>query len=143
MEIKQIVEKYGMQKAEIARQMETSPSYITQLVSGKPEPTLRKLQQLADIVGCKRWEFFADEMETADVIDYFKGDIQAEIDRRIAEAVEAKEKEMAEKAEAQAKAYEQRISELQHQIDTKEPSHQEALVCPNCGRPLIIKVIAT
>ena len=143
MDIKQIVDKCGKSKADIAREMETSPSYITQLVSGKPEPTLRKLQQLADIIGCKRWQLFADEMEIADVIEYFKDDMQAEIDRRIAEAVEAKEKKMTEQAEAKSKEYEQRISELQHQLDTREPSRQGALICPNCGRPFVIKVIAT
>ena len=71
MDIKQIVDKCGKSKADIAREMETSPSYITQLVSGKPEPTLRKLQQLADIIGCKRWEFFIDEMDIDDVARAF------------------------------------------------------------------------
>ena len=58
-----MVKRSGMTQDEIAAKMGTSKGYISQLVSGNPEPTLRKLQQLADIIGCKRWEFFKDEME--------------------------------------------------------------------------------
>lgn len=62
MDIRSVVNKYGIPMTEIAEKMGVSKSYISQLVSGKPEPTLRKLQELANIIGCNRWEFFADEI---------------------------------------------------------------------------------
>ncbi len=135
------MQRYGYTPTSLAKKMGVYVSTVSRLIDGNP--TVEKLDELARWIGCQRWEFFADEMEIADVIEYFKDDMQAEIDRRIAEAVEAKEKEMTEQAETQAKEYEQRISELQHQLDTREPSRQGALVCPNCGRPFVIKVIAT
>jgi transcriptional regulator with XRE-family HTH domain len=141
MDLKAFISQRGMSIKQLADAMGSSAPALHQVLTGNP--TAQKLQDIATAIGCKRWQLFADEMEIADVIEYFKDDMQAEIDRRIAEAVEAKEKEMTEQAETQAKEYEQRISELQHQLDTREPSRQGALVCPNCGRPFVIKVIAT
>lgn len=141
MDLKAFINKRGLTIKELADAMGSSAPALHQVLSGNP--TAQKLQDIATAIGCKRWQLFADEMEMADVIDYFKDEMEAEIERRIARAVEAKENEMFKQTEELSKEYEQRISELQNQLDTREPSHQEALICPNCGRPFIIKVIAT
>jgi len=128
MDIKQIVERQGIQKAEIARQMETSPSYISQLVSGQPEPTLRKLQQLADIIGCKRWEFFIDEMDIDDVAKAFGLVRPSEAAQRtihldkIGDIPIAPCRVPPEKPATQAVAM------------------QQALVCPHCGGAMVVEV---
>ena len=63
MDIKSVIKKYGVSQDDIAERMGCSKGYISQLANLKSEPTLRKLQELADAIGCKRWEFFKDEME--------------------------------------------------------------------------------
>lgn len=62
MDIKGVIKRYGISMTDIAAKMGTSKGYISQLASGNPEPTLRKLQELADIIGCQRYEFFEDEI---------------------------------------------------------------------------------
>ena len=126
MDIKQIVERQGIQKAEIARQMETSPSYISQLVSGQPEPTLRKLQQLADIIGCKRWEFFIDEMNIDDVARVFGLVRPSEAAQRTILLPKIGEIPIAPCATPPEKPATQAV--------------QQAIVCPHCGEAMAITV---
>lgn len=59
--------KYGASQKMIAEKMEIKPSSVSQMVSGGGNPTIGTLQKLADAIGCKRWEFFIDEMDAEDL----------------------------------------------------------------------------
>lgn len=63
MNIGAIMLKYGASQKMIAEKMEIKPSSVSQMVSGGGNPTIGTLQKLADAIGCKRWEFFIDEMD--------------------------------------------------------------------------------
>jgi transcriptional regulator with XRE-family HTH domain len=67
MDIQSAINRHGTTKAELARKMETSASYITQLVSGHSSPSMKMLDKLAELIGCHRWEFFIDEMDREEV----------------------------------------------------------------------------
>ena len=61
--------KYGASQKMIAEKMEIKPSSVSQMVSGGGNPTIGTLQKLADAIGCKRWEFFIDEMDAKDLYE--------------------------------------------------------------------------
>ena len=67
MNIGAIMLKYGASQKMIAEKMEIKPSSVSQMVSGGGNPTIGTLQKLADAIGCKRWEFFIDEMDAEDL----------------------------------------------------------------------------
>jgi transcriptional regulator with XRE-family HTH domain len=64
MDIQSAISRHGTTKAELARKMDVAPSYITQLVSGQSSPSMKMLDKLAELIGCKRWEFFLDEIKS-------------------------------------------------------------------------------
>ena len=68
MNIQSAIDRHGTTKAELARKMKVAPSYITQLVSGQSSPSMKMLDKLAELIGCKRWEFFIDEMDRDEVM---------------------------------------------------------------------------
>ena len=114
MDIKSVIKKYGVSQEEIAQKMGCSKGYISQLVNLKAEPSLSKLQELADIVGCKRWEFFKDEMEGAN------GIADANISGgRITNAPEHQ-------------------NELP--FDSK-PTAPGMFICPHCGKGVVFKAV--
>lgn len=65
MNIGNIITKYGKTQAEVAAALGSTAGYVSQLISGKTAPSMKQLDRLADVIGCGRWEFFIDEMETA------------------------------------------------------------------------------
>lgn len=71
MDIVSVIKRYGKTSKDVADALETSPGYISQLGSGKTAPSIKKLDELAAVIGCKRWEFFLDEMEQQEVAAIF------------------------------------------------------------------------
>lgn len=71
MDIVSIIKRYGKTSKEVADALNTSPGYISQLGSGKTAPSIKKLDELAAVIGCKRWEFFIDEMDRHSVATAF------------------------------------------------------------------------
>jgi len=71
MNLQNVIDRHGISKAEIARQLDSTNSYVTQLTGGKSIPSMKMLDKLAGIIGCKRWEFFADEMDREEVAQLF------------------------------------------------------------------------
>ncbi len=84
MDIKKVLNKYGLSQVNLAQRMfeanndggaisdedrekklKSTTSYVSQLINGKSEPSIKKLDELAALIGCRRWEFFEDEIEAA------------------------------------------------------------------------------
>ena len=118
MDIQSVIIRHGISKAELARKMETSASYITQLVSGQSTPSMKMLDKLASIIGCKRWEFFLDEMDREEVMA--KLGIWAPLPQESLPGEQKKENELPFGAE--------------------ETSVPASLICPHCGTAFIVEV---
>ena len=63
MKIREVIERHGMTMAELAKKRGQTNSAVVQLVKGNP--TISKLRELAQDVGCNFWEFIEDEIEAA------------------------------------------------------------------------------
>lgn len=143
MDILSIVNQSSMSKADIARAMDCSNSYVTQLVSGKPEPTLRKLQQLADIIKCKRWEFFKDEITQEDVMLHFSDIINAEVERRLS-AMTPKSADSQPSGEANTNT-ETQTADVEQPAETPSATTQGIigmLACPHCHHAIPLGVVS-
>lgn len=141
MNIKSFINERGLSLKQVADNMGISSPALSQLLSGNP--TVQKVQDIAERgIGCKRWELFADEMDTKDVLERFKDQFEEEIQRRVAAAVEETEQRMAKEAQEAADKYELTIESLREELEGKEPTTQQAIVCPACSRPIVIKVTA-
>ena len=126
MDIQSAISRHGTTKAELARKMEVAPSYITQLVSGQSSPSMKMLDKLADLIGCKRWEFFLDEMDREEVAQILGMTAPAA-------AQPAAEPRKEEHSDAGA-------SELPFKND--QPSVPASLICPHCGGAFVVEVRA-
>jgi transcriptional regulator with XRE-family HTH domain len=62
MQIKETMQRYGYTPTTLAKKMGVFDSTVSRLVTGNP--TVQKLQELAEQIGCQRWEFFLDEMKS-------------------------------------------------------------------------------
>ena len=123
MDIQSAISRHGTTKAELARKMEVAPSYITQLVSGQSSPSMKMLDKLADLIGCKRWEFFIDEMDRSEVA-------------RILGLTAQSAQPAAESASA-----EQQQEKPQDELPFgQQPSVPASLICPHCGTPFVVEV---
>ena len=141
MNIKSFIIERGLSVKQVADNMGISSPALSQLLSGNP--TVQKVQDIAEKgIGCKRWELFADEMDVKDVLERFKDQFEEEIQRRVAAAVAETEQRMAKEAQDAADSYELTIDSLREELEGREPTTQQAIVCPSCGRPIVIKVVA-
>ena len=140
MNLQNVIDRHGISKAEIARQLDSTNSYVTQLTGGKSIPSMKMLDKLAGIIGCKRWEFFADEMDREEVAQLFGLIVPAQ-------------EEPADEPEPSAtdQPQEKDVEELSYQdgqpsAEPEKPSPSEqqpqgttlvGLVrCPQCGRAI-------
>lgn len=125
MNIQSAIDRHGTTKAELARKMEVAPSYITQLVSGQSSPSMKMLDKLAELIGCKRWEFFIDEMD------------RSEVARILGLTAQPAPQPAAESASAGQPSAEQQ-EELP--FGQQQPSVPASLICPHCGTPFVVEV---
>ena len=125
MDIQSAISRHGTTKAELARKMEVAPSYITQLVSGQSSPSMKMLDKLAELIGCKRWEFFIDEMD------------RTEVARVLGLTAHTAPQPAAESASAPQPSAEQQ-AELP--FGQQQPSVPASLICPHCGTPFVVEV---
>ena len=63
MDIKRVMKQYGFTVYTLAEKMNVKQPTLSGNINGNP--TAQKLQDLADAIGCQRWEFFLDEMEAS------------------------------------------------------------------------------
>jgi len=119
MNIGNIITKYGKTQAEVAAALGSTAGYVSQLISGKTAPSMKQLDRLADVIGCGRWEFFIDEMETAGY-DAVKRDAEQHDQPTPSVEQEAGHEQAEQQQELEAKAEEARV--LRFTYD-----------CPHCG----------
>jgi transcriptional regulator with XRE-family HTH domain len=127
MNIQSAIDRHGTTKAELARKMEVAPSYITQLVSGQSSPSMKMLDKLADLIGCKRWEFFIDEMD------------RSEVARILGLTAQTAPQPAAESASAEQPSAEQQ-EELPFGQQQPSAIGQQAIVCPHCHQALVFNI---
>lgn len=125
MNIQSAIDRHGTTKAELARKMKVAPSYITQLVSGQSSPSMKMLDKLAELIGCKRWEFFIDEMD------------RSEVARILGLTAQPAAQPAAESTSAPKPSAEQQ-EELP--FGQQQPSVPASLICPHCGTPFVVEV---
>lgn len=125
MDIQSAISRHGTTKAELARKMDVAPSYITQLVSGQSSPSMKMLDKLAELIGCKRWEFFIDEMD------------RDEVARILGLTAHTAPQPAVESASAEQSSAEQQ-EELP--FGQQQPSVPASLICPHCGTPFVVEV---
>ena len=139
MDIQSAISRHGTTKAELARKMEVAPSYITQLVSGQSSPSMKMLDKLADLIGCKRWEFFLDEIKSdPHGVERFID----EMDRSEVSRILGLTAHTAPQPAASASAGQQQAAEQQEELPfgQQQPSVPASLICPHCGTPFVVEV---
>ena len=60
MDIKGVIKAHGYTLIDVANKMEITKGGISQIVNGSPN--VKTLRTIAEIIGCKVGDFFADEM---------------------------------------------------------------------------------
>jgi len=137
MNLQNVIDRHGISKAEIARQLESSNSYVTQLTSGQSTPSMKMLDKLASIIGCKRWEFFLDEIKSdPHGVERFIDEMDRDEVARILGLTPAAPQPAAEpRQEAHSDAG---ASELPFKAD--QPSVPASLICPHCGTAFVVEV---
>lgn len=157
MNIQSAIDRHGTTKAELARKMEVAPSYITQLVSGQSSPSMKMLDKLADLIGCKRWEFFLDEIKSdPHGVERFIDEMDRdEVARILGLTAHTAPQPAAAPADVQPSApaapqpaaeprkeehSDAGASELPFKND--QPSVPASLICPHCGGAFVVEVRA-
>ena len=140
MDIQSAISRHGTTKAELARKMEVAPSYITQLVSGQSSPSMKMLDKLADLIGCKRWEFFIDEMDRSEVARILGLTAQT-APQPAAESASAEQQQAASEQQAGGQQPEQEELPFGQQQPSQEQQPQGTTLvglvrCPQCGRAI-------
>jgi len=138
MDIQSAISRHGTTKAELARKMDVAPSYITQLVSGQSSPSMKMLDKLAELIGCKRWEFFIDEMDRSEVARIL-GITSQPAAQPAAESASA-EQQQAESEQTDGQQPEQEELPFDKQPSQEQQPQGTTLVglvrCPQCGRAI-------
>ena len=139
MDIQSAISRHGISKAEIARQLESTNSYVTQLTNGQSSPSMKMLDKLASIIGCKRWEFFIDEMDRQEVAQLL-GLIVPQEEVPAAELAPQVDTAGEQDSAADAEHQEDNHDQEQHPTEPQEETVQTTLVglvrCPQCGRAI-------
>ena len=73
MQIRQVIEDHNESLVSVAKKFGKTSSAIIQIADGNP--TVKKLKELADAIGCHWLDFFADELE-ADGLKVVKADAE-------------------------------------------------------------------
>ena len=124
MNIKSFIIERGLSVKQVADNMGISSPALSQLLSGNP--TVQKIQDIAEKgIGCKRWEFFIDEMD------------RSEVARILGLTAHTAPQPAAESASAPQPSAEQQ-EELP--FGQQQPSVPASLICPHCGTPFVVEV---
>ena len=131
MDIRRTLSRYGYTVNSLAKKCGVGQSGLNQTVTGNP--TAKKLQDLAEMVGCQRWEFFLDEIEAAGFVLVKREDGQQPT-------------EPTEPQSPSASASQGRDGLPFGGSDNKgggaEPTAtmQQAIICPHCHQALVFNI---
>lgn len=70
MNIKKVIKAHGFTMKSVADSLGITLAALSQIASGNP--SAKRLQEIADIIGCKVGDFFADEMSGTDFVALIK-----------------------------------------------------------------------
>lgn len=121
MDIKGTMRKYGYTMEQLAAKINGSQSSLSQVMSN-PSPTLKMLDRIADGLGCKRWEFFLDEMDREEVME--KLGISKSADQH--------------QPDSQQDGAD--VLPFDNQPEQLSASVQGALICPYCHKPFTVEI---
>jgi len=127
MKIREVIERHGMTMADLAKKRGQTNSAVVQLVKGNP--TISKLRELAQDVGCNFWEFIEDEIEAAGYSIVRNGLQPASTDNVEPVADDAAEQEQARQADTDAETKAEEACVLRFTYD-----------CPHCGEAVKITI---
>lgn len=129
MDIRRTLSRYGYTVNSLAKKCGVGQSGLNQTVTGNP--TAKKLQDLAEMVGCQRWEFFMDEIEAAGF----------DLVKRSSEQPEQPSPSQASASQS-AQADELPFGGSDNKGGGAEPTAtmQQAIICPHCHQALIFNI---
>ena len=128
MQIKETMQRYGYSPTSLAKKMGVYASTVIRLTEGNP--TVDKLDELAQQIGCQRWEFFRDEIEAAGLTIVSNGQQPAPSAPVQPQAAQA--------SSAEGKKDELPFSGGQQPTATM----QQAIICPHCHSALVFNIAA-
>lgn len=70
MDIKKVIKAHGFTMKSVADSLGITLAALSQIASGNP--SAKRLQEIADIIGCKVGDFFTDEMSNTDFVALIK-----------------------------------------------------------------------
>ena len=106
--------RYGYTMEKLAAKINGSQSSLSQVMSN-PSPTLKMLDRIAEGLGCKRWEFFLDEMDLEEVKEKL-GIV----------VLQEQQPQLSEKPK-------RRTEELSFERILEPETARGVFVCPHCG----------
>ena len=118
------MQRYGYTPTSLAKKMGVYASTVSRLIDGNP--TVEKLDELAQWIGCQRWEFFADEMQAAGMQVVPNGTEPAQPSQQPAAGTEPEQKD----------------DTLPVGQQQRTAISQQAIICPHCHSALIFKIEA-
>ena len=65
MDVKKIIREKGFTIAQVAKKMGVTDMSLYQTLDGTPNPTVKTLQRIAEVIGCNVGDFFLDELENS------------------------------------------------------------------------------
>ena len=155
MDIKTVISERGLSQVELAKRMldtdseglkkmtaeeqqkklKSTVSYVSQLISGKSDPSMKKLDMLAQVIGCQRWEFFRDEIEAAGIQLVEAAQQPEGVGERTSEQSEVNEKP------ADDVQKEQKNDDLPFKDEEpKQESMPGVVICPHCKGRFVAEI---
>mgnify|MGYP002621894316 CR=1 FL=1 len=144
--------RHGYTTATLAKKMGVFDSTVSRLVNGNP--TIAKLRELAEAIGCNVWEFFTDEIMSDGYTVTPQGGQQAGTGAAgqptgagaagqttgTGAAGQQEEPSVPLQQEQSAASLQQEQSAASLQQEQSAASLQQAIVCPHCSHPIVITV---
>lgn len=160
MDIKRVISERGLSQVELAKRMldteskewqdmkpedqqkklKSTVSYVSQLISGKSDPSMKKLDMLAQVIGCQRWEFFRDEIEAAGITFVVGAQQQASAETEPSQALPEAEPTAPQTPAAEPKDDEELPFSDDKPVEQEQAQQAEEVKavrftygCPHCG----------
>ena len=132
MDIKGTMRKYGYTMEQLAVKINGSQSSLSQVMSN-PSPTLKMLDRIAEGLGCKRWEFFLDEMDREEVMAKL-GITMPQAPQQQADGLPfGNDTQGTSTAVTSQPSQTKPVPDVSHAVAA-------SLICPHCGTPFVVEV---
>lgn len=123
--------KYGYTMEQLAVKINGSQSSLSQVMSN-PSPTLKMLDRIAEGLGCKRWEFFLDEMDREEVMAKL-GITMPQAPQQQADGLPFADTQGTGTAVTSQPSQTKPVPDVSHAVAA-------SLICPHCGAAFVVEV---